>query len=81
MNHKSCYGAMFPADMVRPKTSRRVDGKVFGYKQTLAGGITIATQETYFNGEQWDDCLACPEFENCYRLCLAKLTFDHAVGR
>lgn len=72
---------MFPPDMVRPATSRRIDGKVFSDKQTLAGGITIATQETYLNREEWDNCLACEEFDGCYQLCLAKLAFDHAVRR
>jgi hypothetical protein len=72
---------MFPSDMVQPQTSCRVDGKVFGYRETLAGGMMIATQETYLNRDAWDDCLACEEFDHCYRLCLAKLSFDHAVGR
>ena len=30
--------------------------------------------------EQWDDCQQCPEFDSCYKLCLAKVTLESAVA-
>ena len=30
--------------------------------------------------QEWDDCLACPEFENCYKLCMGKLSLEAAIA-
>lgn len=81
MTHKSCYGTIFPPNLIRSKMNRRVSGKVFAYETRLPGGIGDADRETFVDPDEWDACLACEEFEHCYRLCLAKLVFDHAVGR
>ena len=81
MTNKSCYGTMFPPDLIRPQMNRHVSGKVFAYENRLPGGIGDAHRETFVNRDEWDDCVACEEFEHCYRLSLAKLAFDHAVGR
>ncbi|QDU57498.1 hypothetical protein [Aeoliella mucimassa] len=80
MSHKSCYGQMFPSDMDNPPADRRVSGKVFAYESQPPIGICAAKRETFVDQQEWDDCLACEEFDHCYRLCLAKLEFDQAVG-
>jgi hypothetical protein len=32
------------------------------------------------NQAEWDDCLRCPEFDHCYKLCLAKLNLEAAIA-
>ena len=81
MTHQECYGGMVPGPLVEPVMSHRIDGKVFAYKQTRPGGIGIPNRETFVAQEAWDDCIHCDEFEHCYKLCMAKLCFDHAIGR
>jgi hypothetical protein len=30
---------------------------------------------------EWDDCLKCPEFEHCYKFCMAKLALGAAIAK
>ncbi len=77
--HKECYGTMFP-DALHFTSNRPTGGKVFSYELDLAGGMSRSDRSTSADIEQWDDCLACPEFEHCYKFCLAKLSLQAAIA-
>jgi hypothetical protein len=77
--HKECYGTMFP-DALHFTTNHPVRGKVFSYELDQAGGMMQSDRSTSFDIGQWDDCLACPEFEHCYKLCLGRLTLQAAIA-
>lgn len=81
MVHKTCYGGMFPQSLVRSPTSRSTKGKVFDCKQNQSVGQVIPNQETFEDLTEWDDCVACEEFEHCYKFCMAKLCFNHVINR
>ena len=77
-NHKVCYGTMFP-DPFHPEVDRKMRGKVFSLQEFGPHGMTAAHRRVVTDLHEWDDCLACPEFEHCYRLCTAKLALEEAV--
>ena len=63
IDHKSCYGTMFP-DRSRAGDRGRLAGKVFAL--TLVGpvGLLPRTRQVEVDMGQWDDCLECPEFDD-----------------
>jgi hypothetical protein len=77
--HKACYGGLFP-DTLHLTNDRPKKGKVFSYTLHTAGGLYRAGRETGVDLAEWDRCIACPEFENCYKLSLAKLALNDAVA-
>lgn len=79
IDHKHCYGTMFP-DSLHFKQDRPMRGKVFSYELDTAGGIFRSNRGADANIDEWDDCIACPEFEHCYKLCLGKLTLQAAIA-
>ena len=79
IQHKDCYGTMFP-DVLHFTSNRPIRGKVFSYELDLAGGITRSDRITSADIEQWDDCLQGPEFEHCYKLCMAKVALQAAIA-
>jgi len=81
--HKECYGTMFP-DALHFRNNKPQRGKVFMYElDRTGGGMGAARTDRKFaaNIEEWDDCLKCPEFEHCYKLCLGKLTLEAAIAQ
>ena len=77
--HKECFGTMFPDDLhLRNNVPNK--GKVFTSRVELVGGIMHGDRSIAANIQEWDDCRACPEFESCYRLCLAKVTLEAAIA-
>lgn len=76
--HKACYGTMFP-DPFHPTDDRKQRGKVFTLLDVGPHGMSIPRRQVSTDLAEWDDCLACPEFEHCYRLCTAKLALEEAV--
>lgn len=78
-SHKDCYGTMFH-DSLHFTTNDQMQGKVFSFELDSAGlartGRGIETDVA-----EWDDCLACPEFADCYKLCMAKLALENAISR
>lgn len=60
-------------DPLHGSNDRRTAGKVFAFRLVTAGGMIRSDRQVEVNREEWDDCLRCPEFEHCYKLCLAKL--------
>jgi hypothetical protein len=56
-----------------------VRGKVFSVELQRAGGLCIASRKTAVDREAWDNCRACPEFDACYKLSMAKLALETGV--
>ncbi len=78
-DHKKCYGRMFPSTL-RPEADRVVSGKVFSFELRRAGGMLVSDRRVAVNMEEWDDCLSCREFEDCYKLSLGRVTLEGAIA-
>ncbi len=78
-DHKACYGTMFH-DALHYTADKQMKGKVFSFELDTMG---LARSDRLVNADisEWDDCLACPEFDHCYKLCLAKLTLEAAIAQ
>ena len=80
--HKECFGTMFPDDL-HLKVNESNKGKVFTVwlKELVDGVVRIHSGRSIkADIEEWDDCQKCPEFDSCYKLCLAKVTLESAVA-
>ena len=78
MDHNQCYGNMFPS-VNSPRTDVPLRGKVFSTELKRAGGMTIATRRTGVDLDAWNECVACQEFDGCYKLSMAKLALETGV--
>jgi hypothetical protein len=78
-DHKECYGRMFPVTLCA-EADRPVSGKVFTFELRRVGGMFALDRRVAVKLEEWDDCLACPEFEGCYKLSLGKVTLEAAIA-
>jgi hypothetical protein len=76
--HKQCYGTMFH-DSLHFSPNDTMQGKVFTFEVDSAG-LARSERRIQTNIGEWDDCIACPEFEHCYRLCMAKLSLESAIS-
>ena len=79
--HKECFGTMFPDDL-HLKVNEPNKGKVFTvWMKEFTGGVIRHRSDRSIKTdiEEWDDCQKCPEFDSCYKLCLAKVTLESAV--
>ena len=75
--HKACYGSMFH-DPLHFETNELMKGKVFGFEiDTL--GLSRTNRVVKADISEWDDCLECPEFNHCYKFCMAKLALSGVV--
>ncbi|MGO8749460.1 MAG: hypothetical protein ACLQNE_26165 [Thermoguttaceae bacterium] len=77
---KTSYGTMFPS-ILPPEADRLVSGKVFSYELTRAGGFLVSHRRVAVNMAEWDDCLKCPEFDHCYKLCMGRFALEAAISR
>jgi len=78
-NHKPCYGTMFH-DSLHFSENEKMQGKVFSFELDSAG-LARSARIVQSDITQWDDCLACPEFEHCYKFCMAKLALETAISK
>ncbi len=78
-NHQECYGNLFPTTLCA-KMDKLMSGKAFSFELRRAGGMFISDRVVAVNMEEWDECQACSEFENCYKLSLAKLALMTAIS-
>jgi hypothetical protein len=78
-DHKKCYGTMFPS-ILPPEADRVVAGKVFSFEVVRAGGTFVSHRRVAANMREWDDCLACSEFDHCYKFCMGKLALEAAMS-
>ncbi len=76
--HKHCYGTMFH-DSLHFSRNDTMQGKVFTFEVDSAG-LAHSKRSIQTDIAEWDDCVACPEFEHCYKLCMAKLSLESAIS-
>lgn len=76
--HKACYGTMFH-DTLHFTANKKMKGKVFSFELD-SKGLGRSDRLAQADISEWDDCLACPEFDHCYKFCLAKLTLESAIA-
>ena len=76
--HKSCYGTMFH-DSLHFLINADMPSKVFSF-EVDSSGLARTDRSISTDIAQWDDCLACPEFDHCYKLCMAKLNLETAIS-
>ena len=71
---------MFP-DALHFRSNAPQVGKVFAYELDSTGGMGAFRSARKFsaNTEEWDDCLKCPEFEHCYKLCVGKIALESVI--
>ena len=71
---------MFP-DALHFHDNELISGKVFSYQLDSSQGPYARRIGRKFsaNTEEWDDCRACPEFEHCYKLCMAKMALESVI--
>jgi hypothetical protein len=62
-----------------PPDPRIVSGKVFSLEMVRAGGTFVSRRKVGTNMQGWDDCLHCPEFTHCYKLCMGTLALEAAI--
>ena len=77
--HKHCYGTMFH-DSLHFSANEKMQGKVFSFELDSAG-LMRTERSIQTDIAEWDDCVACPEFDACYKLCRAKLALEAAIAR
>jgi hypothetical protein len=76
--HKTCYGTMFH-DTLHFETNKEMNGKVFSF-ELGSMGLGRSDRSVKADISEWDDCLDCSEFDHCYKLCVAKLALQTAIG-
>jgi len=72
IEHKACYGTMLPVH-VESRSGMTYRGKAMSLTIITPGGLGPATRRVDVDPDEWDDCLRCPEFDHCYKLCTARL--------
>jgi hypothetical protein len=76
--HKPCYGTMFH-DSLHFSVNDNMQGKVFSFELD-SSGLARSQRSIQTDTAEWDDCLEYPEFEHCYKLCMAKLELETAIS-
>jgi hypothetical protein len=66
-------------DSLHFEANDNMQGKVFAFELDSVG-LARSKRSIYANIAEWDDCIACPEFEHCYRLCMAKLALETSIS-
>ncbi len=80
MEHlQECYGKMFP-DVLHLPSDKPVSGKVFTVLLERAGGLIRSNRSISAEMNAWGECLECPEFDHCYKFCMAKLNLASAIN-
>ncbi len=73
----NCYGGMFP-DLARLEANQPLEGRAFTVAFASQGfgvqGWTVAVKP-----EGWQECVACPQYRDCYDLSMAKLALRQAL--
>lgn len=74
---KDCFGNIYP-DLSQFRFGKELAGKVFRLKiDTLGPGHRDRHLETDL--DQWQECLQCERFRDCYDLSTAKLAMQQAA--
>jgi hypothetical protein len=67
-------------DALHFQTDRMIAGKVFSFELDSASGVGRRERKVGANLLEWDDCVQCPEYEHCYRYCMAKMELEAAIA-
>jgi hypothetical protein len=68
---------MFP-DLDRVRRNETLEGRVFGVLVESAGP-GVQRRSMSIKESEWDRCVACSRYRECYDLSLAKLCLHHAL--
>jgi len=68
---------MLPAH-VEGRAGETYRGKAMSLTIVAPGGLGPAERRVEVNQREWDDCIRCPEFDHCYKLCTARLALQTA---
>lgn len=79
VKHQPCYGRLFP-DVLHAHNDRPAHGKVFSLTLATAGGLWRSDRHIDADAQQWDECLACPDFDGCYKLSMGRLALEAAAA-
>ena len=55
-------------------------GKVFKFKLESVGWGNRSDRNIEVDMDEWRDCLRCPAFEHCYKLCMAQMELECAIA-
>lgn len=75
-NHKPCYGSMFP--IRSPGEDPASAGVALKLEAVAPAGMLSPRFAVRTDLEAWDNCRACPDFEHCYQLSMARLSLQHS---
>lgn len=78
LDHRECFGTMFP-DVLHVQSDEPQRAKVFSILLERAGGLWRCNRQVGADIKEWDKCRECPEFEECYKFCTAKLLLASAI--
>ena len=70
---------MFPS-ILSLLADEPMQGKAFSVLLGRPHGTVVTERRVRVDMEQWDDCLACEEFEHCRKLAQAKLSLESVVS-
>jgi len=73
-----CYGWMFP-DVSQLRYNKPNQGKV-AVIEIESHGIGIQNRGLSIDQQQWEVCLKCGRFEDCYKLSIAKLMMQQTLA-
>ncbi len=73
-----CYGTLFPGLLNLPD-KRPASGAVFTVLLERVGGMLRGNRSVTADLEQWNKCLECEAFDDCYKLSMAKLALESAI--
>ncbi len=73
--HLDCYGSMFPTG-----NRRQHPGKVFSLQIVGPAGVLPPACKVVTDRNAWIECLQCADFDSCYKLSMATLLLETAVG-
>jgi hypothetical protein len=81
MSHKDrrqCYGKIFPSTL-QPESDKVVSGKALSFELRRIGGLFALDRKVMVDLEEWEGCRACPDFEDCYKLSLGRVSLEAAI--
>ncbi len=73
-----CYGAMFP-DVSSLQVNKPNQAKVATILVESIG-IGVQSRNLSIDRRQWETCLTCGRFEDCYKLSIAKLMMQQSLA-
>ena len=79
IEHRACYGEMFP-NFRHAAGAWKTDGKVFHLSVVGPSGMLPPARHVEMDRDAWDECYRCPDFDSCYKLSMARLALQTAVG-